>query len=156
MTELTPAQEAKIQQAFKTCRDEIKHEYGVQANRLNSYITSQAFLVSGYAISMGNMNQAWGSHFRLAFPLMLSVLGIVLSFRANPGISGVCQVIQHWHGKQDELFRTGANLDEYSVLKHDKVRNIHDGNLLFAQSSTWIFGGAWVLMAGLAIYLHFS
>jgi hypothetical protein len=155
MSELTPDQDAKYQAAFRTCRDEIKHEYGVLANRLNSYITSQAFLVSGYAISMGNMNPTWGNQYRLLFPLLLSVLGVVLTIRAHPGIAGVCQVIQHWHVKQKDLFKTGAKLDDYSVLKHDSVKKIHDSNLLFAQTSTWIFGSAWILMAGLAIYLRF-
>ena len=153
MSNLSQEEQTRAEQAFKVCRDEIKHEYGVLANRLNSYITSQAFLVSGYAISMGNMNPAWGSNFRLWFPLLLTVLGAMLSIRAHPGIAGVCSVIEHWHKKQDEIFASGAALDQYSVLRHDRVRIIHDGNLWFAQTATWIFGAAWVVMAGMAIFL---
>ena len=156
---MTPNNEikaAQVQQAFRTCRDEIKHEYGVLANRLNSYITSQAFLVSGYAISMGNMNPVWGTSFRFWFPMLLAVLGIVLSIRAHPGIAGVCEIIQRWHTKQDELFETGAPLDEYSVLKKHSVRSIHDNNLRFAQTATWIFGGAWLVMAAFATYFFLN
>ncbi|MDR3691649.1 MAG: hypothetical protein P4L46_19880 [Fimbriimonas sp.] len=156
MKEVTPEEDAKIQQSFRVCREEVKHEYGVLANRLNSYITSQAFLVSGYAVSMANTNPVWGSAFRLVYPLILCILGMILSIRAKPGISGVCRVIQQWHAKQSELFRSGASLDDYSVLRHDSVKKIHDNNLIFAQSSTYIFGGAWILMGLLSIYLHFA
>ncbi len=155
MDSVKPEEQERAERAFRICRDEVKHEYGVLANRLNSYITSQAFLVSGYAISMGNMNPIWGSSFRICFPLLLAVLGLVLSFRAHPGIAGVCSVIQHWHWKQDDIFQSGASLDEYSVLRHVRVKEAHDGNLLFAQTATWIFGTAWVVMAGFAVYFFY-
>jgi len=149
-----PQEEARILESFKVCRSELQHEYNVLANRLNSYITSQAFLVSGYAISMGNMVPGAGATFRLLFPLMLSLVGILLSIRAHPGISGACGVIGHWHAKEAKLFDKNCGLGDYDVLRKDDVRAIHDRNLLFAQTSPWIFGIAWLLMAVLAIYLH--
>ncbi len=140
--------------SFKICRGEVNHEYGVLANRLTSYITSQAFLVSGYAISMGNMTAPAGTTFRLWFPLLLCLVGLLLTFRADPGIAGVCKVIEQWHQRQDELFSRGVGLEDFGVLQHQGVKTIHDNNLRFAQTSTWIFGIAWVCMAVLTVLLR--
>jgi len=156
MDEKTQEEQARVRQAFKVCRAEVEHEYGVLANRLNSYMTSQAFLVSGYAISMGNMNPAWGNRFSLYFPLLLSLVGILLSIRAQPGITGVCDIISQWHDKQSALFELGLGLEDYDVLRRDTVKSIHDRTLWFAQTSHWIFGVAWFLMALLTIALHNS
>jgi hypothetical protein len=49
-------------------RAEIKHEFNLLSNRVNAYITSQSFLVVGFALAMGNLNPQWGSLFRLIFP----------------------------------------------------------------------------------------
>ena len=145
---------SRILESFLACRSELHHEYGVLTNRLNSYITSQAFLVSGYAISMGNMNPVMGHSFRLWFPLLLSAVAVMLSFRAQPGIVAACNVISRWHLRQAELFDLGRGLEDYGPIDHDPNKAIHDRNLLFAQTSPWIFGVAWVLMAVIAIELY--
>lgn len=138
---------------FRICRDEIKHEYNVLANRLNSYITSQAFLVSAYAISMGNMNPDWGRQFRVAFPVALCIVGILLSLRAHPGIVAVCNVIQAWHDRQDDLFDKYTDIEEYAVLRHRGRAKDNARNLTFAQGATLIFGVGWLYMGGLAYWL---
>lgn len=145
--------DSRILESFLACRSELHHEYGVLSNRLNSYITSQAFLVSGYAISMGNMTLS-GHAFRLWFPLLLSVVAILLSLRAQPGIVAACDVISRWHGRQSELFNLNRGLEDYQVIDHKEIKKTHDRNLLFAQTSPWIFGVAWLLMALLAIQLN--
>jgi len=154
MDEAQELTEAQILRAFEVCRSELHHEYGVLANRLNSYITSQAFLVSGYAISMGNANSIWGNRFSLYFPLLLSVAAILLSVRAQPGISGACNIISRWHSREADLFQLGRGLDDYNPIRTEGLRDINDRNLWFAQTSAWIFGVAWLLMALLSIYLH--
>ena len=149
-----PLDDAQILKAFQVCRAELHHEYDVLASRLNSYITSQAFLVSGYAISMGNTNQLWGNKFSLYFPLILSAVAIMLSLRAQPGIYGACAVISRWHIREADLFEMGRGLDDYKVIAEEDMRAMHDRNLWFAQTSPWIFGVAWLLMAMLTLYLH--
>jgi hypothetical protein len=146
--------DVQIMQAFQVCRAELHHEYDVLSNRLNSYITSQAFLVSAYAISMGNMNLAWGDLFNLTFPLLLSFVAILLSIRAQPGIGAACNIIARWHNREADLFQLARGLDDYAPIAEEELRVIHDRNLLFAQTSPWIFGPAWLLMAILTIYLH--
>ncbi len=154
MEDVSQQTDAQILQSFQVCRAELHHEYDVLATRLNSYITSQAFLVSGYAISMGNMNPAWGREFSLYFPLLLSMVAIMLSFRAHPGIRGACNVITRWHHREADLFQLGRGLEDYDAIRAEDLRSSKDRNLLFAQTSAWIFGVAWFLMAVLAIYLH--
>jgi hypothetical protein len=146
--------DASILESFRVCREEIHHEYEILGSRLNSYITSQAFLVSGYAMSMGNLNPRTGPEFRLVFPILLSVVGTLLSLRALPGISGACTVLSKWHDRQSELFEKESGLDNYQVLRQTNVKEIHERNLWFASTSPWIFMAAWILMAGLAIYLQ--
>jgi len=153
MSENTHDDEARILESFRVCRSELQHEYDILSSRLTSFITSQAFLVSAYAISMGNMTPT-GPQFRLVFPLILSIVAILLSLRAHPGIVGACNIISRWHERQGELFAKGAGLSDYFVLRKDDVKEIHERNLWFAQTSPWIFGIAWLLMALLAIYLH--
>jgi len=146
--------DAQILQAFQVCRAELHHEYDVLANRLNSYITSQAFLVSGYAISMGNMNSVFGLKFSLYFPLLLSLVAILLTVRAQPGISGACNAINRWHNREADLFQFGRGLADYGPIRADDLRASNDRNLWFAKTSAWIFGGAWLLMAVLTVYMH--
>lgn len=136
-------------EAFKFCREEVKSEYNVLANRLSSYITSQSFLVSAYTIAMGNASP----RFRLAFPILLSIVGVLLSVRAQPGIAGSCDVIVRFHRQQNTLLEEEPDLQRASILQLRRVSDLHEKNLLFAQGAVWIFGFAWVLLAALAIWL---
>jgi hypothetical protein len=139
--------------SFQVCRDELKHEYGVLASRLTAYITSQAFLVSAFAVAMNNSDPAWGSRYRLLFPLLLSIMGVVLSVRANPGIKGVCQIIERWHIRQSELLAVATDeLDDWEVLRQPTVATVNERNLWFAQTSPWIFGASWTLMGLIVIW----
>ncbi len=146
-------EEIRILESFRVCREEIHHEYDILGSRLNSYITSQAFLVTGYAMSMSNLNPVTGHEFRLVFPILLSVVSILLSLRALPGITGACFVLSKWHDRQAELFDKGVGLADYHVLKQTNVKEIHERNLWFASTSPFIFMTAWAIMAMFAIYL---
>jgi hypothetical protein len=141
---------------LKICRDEVMHEYNVLANRLTSFITSQSFLVSAYAVSMNNVNPSWGDSYRLVFPLLLSAVGIVLSVRANPGITGVCDVINKWHERQEAIFLESPHLEEYAVLQRPTTRDYHQRSLLFAEASAWIFIVTWLALGRLSVWLSFG
>lgn len=141
---------------LKICRDEVMHEYNVLASRLTSFITSQSFLVSAYAVSMNNANLNWGGAYRLVFPLLLSVVGVVLSVRANPGITGVCEVINKWHEKQEMIFLECPYLEEYAVLQRPTTRDYHKRSLLFAEASAWIFVITWLALGSLSVWLSFA
>jgi len=81
-------------------RSENIHEWALLSNRVSAYITSQSFLVTAYAISMGNLDP----HFRWFFPPTLCLVGLLSSIRAYPGIEGATIIISQWRRKQDRLF----------------------------------------------------
>ncbi len=65
-----------------------------------------------------------------------------------------CQAIHRWHLREADLFDLNFGLDDYEVIRQEDMRAINDRNLWFAQTSVWIFGISWSLMALLSIYLH--
>jgi len=141
--------------AFRLCRDEVKHEQDVLAGRLSSYITSQSFLVSAYAVSMGNLNPAWGGAFRLTFPIVLCLVGFLLSIRAQPGIDDASQIIQRWHLRQDELLEQHEDLAFYQMLHGNVTSAMRGRDQRFAQIAAAIFASAWVAFAILSVCLYF-
>jgi hypothetical protein len=118
---------------YRMCREEGKHEFDILAGRLNTFMTSQAFLVSAYAVSMNNTNESWGHAYKMTFPTLLSLMGLILSARAVPGIIAACGMIHHWHNRQDGLLAS-------------------DRDIWFAQTSPYIFGVAWVVFGCLSLY----
>lgn len=80
-------------------RREDTQEWTLLTNRVNSYITSQSFLITAFAASMANPDL----RFRLCFPVILSAIGMIASVRAYPGIEGACKIIQLWHDKKSKL-----------------------------------------------------
>ncbi len=86
-------------------RSEISLEWTLLSNRLSSYITSQAFLVSAFAVAMGNASRAFSSAlFTLLFPIVLCVVGAFTSVCAYPSIDGPIVVLNRWRRKQRRLF----------------------------------------------------
>jgi len=149
MSEITPLEK------FKYCRDQIQYEYGVLGNRLTSYITSQSFLFSSYGISMSNPNPTWGVTFRLCFPLIVSIVGILTSIRAHPGIQSACDILNVLHKRQYELYRE-PTVQELDPTDPEWSEHIHRHSLKFSAVSTLIFGGAWLALLPLALYVYFS
>jgi hypothetical protein len=140
--------------AFRLCRDEVKHEQDVLSSRLSSYITSQSFLVSAYAVAMGNLNPKWGGDFRLAFPGVLCLVGFLLSIRAQPGITDASTVINRWHLRQDQLLEEHADLAFYEMLHGSKTQRLRSRDQKFALAAGYIFAAAWVVFGVLSIWLY--
>ena len=144
-------------------RSEDHQEWSLLSNRLSAYITSQSFLITTYAISMGNMNAKWGHLFTLLFPVIVSGLGLTTSVLALPGIDGAKQVIQLWREKQDRLFEGDEMMQDFNDDRPRTLNNqkngptdqIHDASLRFAIITPRLFGGAWAILGILAIALHF-
>ncbi len=143
-------------ETYKMCREEGKHEFDILAGRLNTFITSQSFLVSAYAVSMNNSEAHWGHLYRLIFPTLLSVMGLILSVRALPGISAAVLMIRHWHRRQDGLLEADEELQKYYALQPQEQTLIHARDIWFAQTSPYIFGVAWILFGALALILSYT
>ena len=138
---------------YKMCRQEGKTEFDVLAGRLNTFITSQAFLVSAYAVSMNNTGQSWSHTYRLTFPVLLSFMGLLLAARALPGIASGATMIRHWHRRQDKLLTDDKALREYYDLEPNQQEKAHGRDVLFAQTAPYIFGSGWIVFGCLALYL---
>jgi hypothetical protein len=145
---------------LKFYRSEIQHEFSLLSARISAYITSQSFLVIGFATSMGNMNPRWGSLFRLVFPLAVTVLGLATSLLVWPGIQGACATIDLWHEKQQRLLDGDARLDDFRVerplgpsRRGHPVDLIHERSLIFARWAPVAFTGAWSVFGALALIL---
>jgi hypothetical protein len=158
----TESLEVKLQK-LRFYRDEIRHEYNLLSNRVSAYITSQSFLVTGFALSMGNLNPRWGDLFRIVFPLALVILGITSSILILPGIQGACDTIDLWHMKQESLYENDPRMEDYRIVRPgvrsrhgDPVDVIHQRSLLFARWSPWVFIGAWSAFGVLAVLLSFK
>ncbi len=119
-----------------------------------TYITSQSFLVSAYAVAMNSGDFKWGVTYRLAFPLILCCAGTLLSIQAFPGISGACHIIERWHIKQNDLLEANPQLEDYNILHRKDMAKVYGRSLWFSLASPWLFATVWILLAALAIWLH--
>jgi hypothetical protein len=144
-------------------RAEIQHEFNLLSTRVSAYITSQSFLVVGFALAMSNMNPHWGSLFRLIFPPALALLGVATSVQAWLGIKGASDTINLWRDKQQQLFNHDPSMEDYRIerpvlpSKHGRpVDLIHERSLWFAKCSPWIFTMAWCAFGVLAFVLSFK
>jgi hypothetical protein len=140
-------------ETYKMCREESRHEFEILSGRMSTFILSQSFLVSAFAVAMGNLNPKWGHTFRIAFPGLICVMGLVLSFRAEPGITAACNMIRHWHHRQDTILETDEELQKYYGFQPKDQSRIHARDILFAQTAPYIFGMAWLAFLALTAYL---
>ncbi|GGF75095.1 hypothetical protein GCM10011402_29710 [Paracoccus acridae] len=142
-------------------RNEIQFESQMLSGRLGAYLSSQSFLVIAYA---STMNAGWTKPgiFVLLVSLPLALLGFVLSLDALRSIRTSYGVIQRWHDRQNALLEQHGDLADYWPTEHGKdepprdptlSRRFHEGTLL-AIHSPWIFGIAWIYLAGVAVWLY--
>jgi hypothetical protein len=138
---------------FKFVRDEIKHEYNVLGSRLSTYIASQSFLFAAYGVSMSNPDKHWGPMFRLLFPLIVSTVGLLTSFRAQPGIISAARILDSLHERQFQLYNS-PQVRDLDPSDATWMRDVHQQSLKFTLLSAYIFGGAWLALLGLAIWVY--
>ncbi len=133
---------------FEFLRGEIKHEYEVLGSRLTSYITSQSFLVSAFAVSLNNSSPI----VRLWFPLIVCATGLVLSWRAQPGITSAVTILNALHSRQWELYKD-EDVQALDPVDPAFLASVHEQSLKFASLAAMIFSLAWFAMLALAVVL---
>jgi len=132
-------------------RREIQYETSILANRTDAFLASQSFLVIAFASSMGNLNPEWGKLFTLVVPPFLTLLGVLSSLNAWPGIRAAYDIIGHWHFKQSELLHSeplmGLAYDESPLFcERESTQKGYRKALLFSVRTPWIFATFWILL----------
>ena len=95
-------------------RSEIRFESELLSNRLNSFMSSQSFLLIAYASAMSAAHStSWQHPFTLALPPALAVLGLVLALYARPGIRTAYAEIRLWQEQERELLAREPRLSTY-------------------------------------------
>jgi len=144
-------------------RSEIHFESSLLAERTSAYLSSQSFLMIAFASSMANSNPEWGELFRLVVPAILSVLGLITSLHAMPGIKSNFDVIERWHQKQSELLqlegRVGMLPNNESALFGEGTSPVggprYKRTLLFSLRTPIIFSLVWAAFGLLCLALSF-
>jgi hypothetical protein len=138
-------------------RREIQYETAILSNRTNAYLSAQSFLVIAFASSMANMNPEWGKLFTLVVPPFLTLLGLICSMHAWPGIRAAYEIIDHWHFKQSQLLHSspamGMAYDDSPLFsEHESSEKGYRKSLMFSMRTPWLFSGFWFLLGAFSIY----
>ncbi len=140
-------------------RREIQYETSLLAGRTNAYLTAQSFLVIAYASSMANSNENWGALFTLVVPALFTLLGIINSLHAWPGIRASATIIEHWHYKQVQLLHSdpefGHAYDDSSLFSEQEAswENTYK-SLSFFLRSPWLFIVFWSVLGLFSVWLQ--
>jgi hypothetical protein len=138
-------------------RKEIQYETAILSNRTNAYLSAQSFLVIAFASSMANLNPEWGKLFTLVVPPFLTLLGMISSMHAWPGIRAAYEIIDHWHFKQSQLLHSqpamGLAYDDSPLFcEHESSEKGYRKSLLFSMRTPWLFSVFWFLLGAFSIY----
>lgn len=113
MTDMDAAQRDDSADLLARYRSEIRFESELLSNRLNSFMSSQSFLLIAYASAMSAAHGRWQHPFTLALPPALAALGIVLALYARPGINAAYTEIRLWQEQERELLGREPRLSRY-------------------------------------------
>jgi len=138
-------------------RKEIQYETAILSNRTNAYLSAQSFLVIAFASSMANLNPEWGKLFTLVVPPFLTLLGLISSMHAWPGIRAAYEIIDHWHFKQSQLLHSQPSMglaydDSPLFSEHESSEKGYRKSLLFSMRTPWLFSVFWFLLGAFSIY----
>jgi hypothetical protein len=138
-------------------RKEIQYETAILSNRTNAYLSAQSFLVIAFASSMANLNPEWGKLFTLVVPPFLTLLGLISSMHAWPGIRAAYEIIDHWHFKQSQLLHSqpamGLAYDDSPLFcEHESSEKGYRKSLLFSMRTPWLFSVFWFLLGAFSLY----
>ena len=113
MTDSDAAQRGDGADLLARYRSEIRFESELLSNRLDSFMSSQSFLLIAYASALGAAHGEWRHPFTLVLPPALAVLGLVLALYARPGIRAAYAEIRLWQEQERELLGRDPHLSRF-------------------------------------------
>ena len=143
-------------------RSEIRFESGLIAERLSALLNSQAFLVIAYASSMSAASLRPSPQASvgalLLLPALLTLLGLVLSVLAWPGIKAAHAVTDRWTARERELHERVAALSLFHLVsdeasRRELARRSYAGSL-FSRQAPFAFIVAWCCFGALSAWLY--
>ncbi|WP_051329098.1 hypothetical protein [Geminicoccus roseus] len=148
---------------LKFYRSEIQFESQMLSSRLNSFISSQSFLLIAYGSSMGVLVGQWRNPFTLALPPFLGLLGLVLALQTWPGIRTAYAAVEEWHKKQGVLLARHPDLEIYfrrsfvdfrTRVQGETVEYRFQQGTMFTRHSPWILSIAWCYFTALPVVMY--
>jgi hypothetical protein len=126
-------------------RDEVKFQHNLIGTRVSWFVSSQAFLVTPFAICVANQ-QSIPHTFPLAF-IGIPFLGIALSLLIVPAVQIAIRRIEEQHTRI-QAYQTDHLLGPPDPIGHKK-------SLRFACWAPWIFFTFWLVIVevGAAIWI---
>ncbi len=103
---------------FKFYRSEIRYQGTVLANRVNTLISAQSFLLIAYATTLSGLLKNWQSPLTALLPPALATIGVFLSLQARSGIEAALSVLDEWRCRQRNLVQQAPELKRYDVLAY--------------------------------------
>jgi hypothetical protein len=142
-------------------RREIGLQYELASNRLDALISSQSFLVLGYATVIAQSIGRWHNPLLVALLPALAFLGLLLCYQAWRGIRAAYSVAAVWRERERDLLDEDADARAY--MHRDDAESGPSGHglenparegALFGRLAPGIFAVAWAYLGVLAVVLY--
>lgn len=137
-------------------RDEMKFEIGILHDRINALVSTEAFLIISFTMSLAYSGDRWSSRFFWIAPV-LSLVGFLLAVLAWPGVSRGFQTIVEWNLLMIEVLPEARKdprivwIPSVAVAGAARMQSDHRRGLLFARFVPAVFAVAWLILAALVL-----
>lgn len=130
-------------------RAEIRAEVDLLNARLNSLMSSQAFLVIAYASTLSSGYGDFRSLFILLVPPFLAVLGAALVLEAKPSLKAALEALDDWRKREASLVASSEGYAPFTLAVDEQTRhNVERRQYLgrhFAVRAPAIMLTAWIV-----------
>lgn len=137
-------------------REEMRFEIGVLHDRTNALISSEAFLLISFTMSLAYSKGHYDEPFYWVSPI-LCVIGFTLAMLAWPGVRTSFSIVVDWNLLLLQSLESAREKPSFvwrpasGSLSADQSQAYHRSGLLFARCVPAVFAAAWIILAGIAL-----
>jgi hypothetical protein len=125
---------------YHRIQDWIHNEEHLIATRIGWFLASEAFMVTGYAISASKTPAITS----ITMTVLLPLLGMLLAIRIRYPVNAALSTIDLWINKEREFFEEFPLFKVLDVPERDPA--LHWRSWLFPKELPWFFLGFWALL----------